>query len=337
MASFDDLIRENKRNTVLLCLLVTVVLCALASVIALVIVGVPESDPLELGSRGGAYEVASAPPPITHTLAVAVVAALVAAGIMIVFSYFGGASALLAVNGAREIRKSDDPQLFNVVEEMSIAANMPMPRIFVIEDAALNAFATGRDPQHAAVAITRGLRQRLSRDELQAVMAHEMAHVRNFDIRLAMFVAVLVGFVVMLADVFARYMWWGGGSRRRGGRQGGGGAVQIVVLVLALLLMILAPLFAKLIQLALSRQREYLADATAADMTRHPEALAAALAKLEADPEGLRAANRGTAHMYIVNPFKSHSSGFSASAMFRTHPAIKDRVNRLMAIARGGA
>jgi heat shock protein HtpX len=335
MASFDDLIRENKRNTVLLCIFVTLLLCALASVIALVVVGVPETDTSTAYGPSSHYRTAMSPPPIAHTLTVAVLAALVVAAIMIVFSYYGGAATVLAISHAREIKKSDDPQLFNVVEEMAIAGNLPMPRIFMIEDTAMNAFATGRDPRHAAVAITRGLRQRLTRDELQAVMAHEMAHVRNYDIRLAMFVAVLVGLIVILADVFARYMWWGGSSRRRGNR-GGGGVAQLIVLVLALVLIILAPLFAKLIQLALSRQREYLADATAAAMTRHPEALASALAKLEADPEVLEAANRGTAHLYIVNPFKPHERRFSASGLFRTHPEIKDRINRLMTIARGG-
>ncbi|MBN2582761.1 MAG: M48 family metallopeptidase [Planctomycetes bacterium] len=333
MASFDDLIRENKRNTVLLCILVTIVLCALASVIALVIVGVPGGN--EAADFGGDVPV-NAPPPISYTLTIAVVAALAVAGVMILFSYYGGASALLAVSGAKEIRKSDDPQLFNVVEEMTIAGNLPMPRIFLINDTALNAFATGRDPQHAAVAITRGLRDRLTRDELQAVMAHELAHVRNYDIRLALFVAVLVGVIVVLADLFARYMWWGGPTRRRSNRDGGGGVVQLVLLVVALVLIILAPLFAKLIQLALSRQREYLADATAASMTRHPEALASALAKLEADTEVLEAANRGTAHLYIVNPFKPHERRFKASSMFRTHPDIKERISRLMSIAHGG-
>jgi len=327
MASFDSLISRNKRNTVMLCILVTAVLCLMAAAIGLVVVGFRTGEP-------GEFDQAPPPPPLSYTLSISIGTALVVAVIMIIFSYYGGAGAILAVSRAREIRKSDDPQLFNVIEEMTIAANMPMPRIFVINDTAMNAFATGRDPQHAAVAITRGLRDRLTRDELQAVMAHEMSHVRNFDIRLALFVAVLVGLVVLMADFFLRYLWWGGGSRRSRGK--GGGAGQLVIMLVAILLAILAPLFAKLIQLAVSRQREYLADATAAEMTRQPEALASALAKLEADTEVLEVANRGTAHLYIVNPFKPHERRFKASKLFRTHPEIADRISRLMSIGRGG-
>ena len=332
MASFDSLISRNKRNTVLLCILVTVVLCLMAAAIGLVVVGYRTGEPGQLDMYGQAIP---PPPPLSYTLSISIGAALVVAVIMIVFSYFGGASAILAVSRAREIRKSDDPQLFNVVEEMSIAANQPVPRIFLINDTAMNAFATGRDPQHAAVAITLGLRNKLTRDELQAVMAHEMAHVRNYDIRLALFVAVLVGLIVLMADFFLRYLWWGGGSRRRS-RGSGGGAIQLVIMLVAILLTILAPLFAKLIQLAVSRQREYLADATAAEMTRQPEALASALAKLEADTEVLEVANRGTAHLYIVNPFKPQERRFKASSLFRTHPEIGDRIRRLMSIGRGG-
>ena len=329
MASFDSLISRNKRNTFLLCILVTVVLCLMAAAIGLVVVGFRTGEPDEFG------QASPPPPPLSYTLSISIGTALVVAVIMIVFSYFGGAGAILAVSRAHEIRKSDDPQLFNVIEEMTIAANLPMPRIFVIDDTAMNAFATGRDPQHAAVAITRGLRDKLTRDELQAVMAHEMSHVRNFDIRLALFVAVLVGLIVLMADFFRRYLWWGGGSRRRS-RDSGGGAIQLVIILVAFLLAILAPLFAKLIQLAVSRQREYLADATAAEMTRQPEALASALAKLEADTEVLEVANRGTAHLYIVNPFKPHERRFKASNLFRTHPEIADRISRLMSIGRSG-
>ncbi len=329
MASFDSLISRNKRNTFLLCILVTVVMCLMAAAIALVVVGYQTAEP-EL--YGQAVEPA---PPLSYTLSISIGAALVVAAIMIVFAYFGGASAILAVSRARQIRKSDDPQLFNVIEEMTIAANMPMPRIFVINDTAMNAFATGRDPQHAAVAITLGLRDKLTRDELQAVMAHEMSHIRNFDIRLALFVAVLVGLIVLMADFFLRYLWWGGASRRRSRGKGGGG-IQLVIMVVAILLAILAPLFAKLIQLAVSRQREYLADATAAEMTRQPEALASALAKLEADTEVLEVANRGTAHLYIVNPFKPHERRFKVSGLFRTHPEVADRIRRLMSLGRGG-
>jgi heat shock protein HtpX len=207
----------------------------------------------------------------------------------------------------------------------------------VIDDTALNAFATGRDPKHAVVAITTGLRQRLTRDELQGVMAHELSHVRNYDIRLAMVAAVLVGLIVLLADLLLMYLWWGGAARRRGSRDRGGGAAQAILMIVAVLLAILAPLFARLLQLAVSRQREYLADATAAEMTRYPEGLASALAKLEADTEVLEAANRATAHLYIVNPFKPHEKRFKASRLSSTHPDVKDRIQRLMTLGRAQA
>jgi len=335
MAAFDDLIKSNKRNTVFLGVAVTLVLCALASAIALVWVGFGAAP-----ERHGGYAYDSGPPaspygpPFMHTVLVASAAALAVALLFILFTYFGGASAILAVSGAKEIQKADDPQLFNVIEELAIATGLPKPRIFLIDDTAMNAFATGRDPQHAVVAITTGLRARLTRSELQGVMAHELAHVRNYDIRLAMFAAVMVGLVVLLADLFMRYLWWGG----RGGRRGrqGGGPIMLVILIAAILLAILAPLFAKLLQLAISRQREYLADATAVETTRYPEGLASALAKLEADTEVLEAANRATAHLYIVNPFKAGEQRFKFSRLFSTHPDIQDRIQRLLSLGRAG-
>jgi heat shock protein HtpX len=208
-----------------------------------------------------------------------------------------------------------------------------MPKVYLIHDSAMNAFATGRDPQHAAVAITKGLRDTLTRAELQGVLAHEMSHVRNYDIRFSMLLAVLVGFLVMLADLFRRWLWWGGGRRRSRRDGGGGGPVMAVVAVVAVLLSILAPLLAKLIQLAASREREYLADASAVQLTRYPEGLASALEKLGNDKQVLEVANRATQHLYIVNPFKPFED--RAKGLLSTHPPLEERVRRLRALTGG--
>ncbi len=260
--------------------------------------------------------------------------ALVVAGAAALASYFGGASAVLAMSGAREIKKEDDPQLWNVVEELSIAAGTPMPRVYKIDDTAMNAFATGRDPRHASVAITNGLRDRLTRPELQGVLAHELSHVRNYDIRFSMLLAVMVGFLVLMADVFRRWLWWGGGRRRSrrndSGGGGGGGAITAVIAVVAIVLSILAPLLARLIQLAASREREYLADASGVELTRYPEGLASALEKLGGDQEVLEVANRATQHLYIVNPFKSFEK--RAQGLLSTHPPLQERIDRLRAL-----
>jgi heat shock protein HtpX len=233
---------------------------------------------------------------------------------------------ILRMSGARLIEHADDPELYNVVEEMAIAAGVPTPPVYLIEDTALNAFATGRDPEHAALAITRGLREQLSRDELQAVMAHEMSHVRYLDIRLAMLLATLVGLVVLLTDFFMRGVFWGGVGRRgrRGGDNGAGGAA---IMLLAIALAIIAPMFAKIIQLAASRQREYLADAGAVELTRNPDAMISALRRLSADKEVLEVANRATAHLYIVQPIKKWEA--RSKGLFSTHPSIDDRIARL--------
>ncbi|MCG3178409.1 MAG: Protease HtpX [Phycisphaerae bacterium] len=306
---FYQLIDRNKRNSLLL----MAVFIALVAVVAWVI---------GLAWGRGDWRV---------SVAVGGVAAAISFLIALA-SYYGGASAVLAMSGAREIAKEDDPQLFNVVEEMSIAAGVPMPRIYIVRDDAPNAFATGRDPKHAAVAITTGLRSKLTRDELQGVMAHEMGHVRNFDIRYAMLVAIMVGVIVMLCDMFLRSMWWGGGRRRRSSsRQGKGGGAQAVIMVIAILLAIIAPILAKLIQMAVSRQREYLADATAVRFTRNPLGLASALQRIAADPDPLDHANRGTQHMYIVNPLNKASG--QAGNLFSTHPPLEDRIARLRALA----
>ena len=247
-------------------------------------------------------------------------------------TYYGGDRMVLAASRAKEITHDDAPVLFNVVEEMAIAAGLPMPKVYIIDDSAPNAFATGRDPEHASIAVTSGLLKKLDRDELQGVLAHEMSHVGNFDIRYAMLVGVLVGTTVLISDFFLRGLWFGGG---RGGRRGGGGGqAQIIMLVVAILLAILAPLFARLLQLSISRQREYLADATAVRLTRNPKGLADALQKISGDREVLEAANRATAHLYIVNPIKKFEK--RARGLFSTHPPIEDRIKILRQMQTGG-
>jgi heat shock protein HtpX len=249
-------------------------------------------------------------------------------------TYYGGARMVLAASRAKEVTHEDAPVLFNVVEEMAIAAGLPMPKVYIIDDTAPNAFATGRDPEHASVAVTSGLLEKLDRDELQGVIAHEMSHVGNFDIRYAMLVGVLVGTTVLISDFFLRGLWFGGGARGGGRGGGGGGYIQLIMIVVAVLLAILAPLFARLLQLSISRQREYLADATAVQLTRNPKGLADALQKISGDKEVLEAANRATAHLYIVNPVKKFEK--RAKGLFSTHPPIEDRIEILRSMETGG-
>jgi heat shock protein HtpX len=241
-------------------------------------------------------------------------------------TYFAGDALVLAVSRAREVDESQAPKLMNVVRELSIAANIPMPKVYVIDDTAPNAFATGRDPKHASVAITTGLLEKLDREELQGVIGHELSHVRNFDIRFSLVVAVMVGVIAILADFFLRFTFWGGGGRSRD-RDGGGGGAQAIIFIVAIVLAILAPLISRFIQLAVSRQREYLADASAVELTRNPYGLERALAKISADKEVLEVANRGTQHLYFTNPIKKFEE--RSSNLMSTHPAIIDRINRL--------
>jgi heat shock protein HtpX len=246
-------------------------------------------------------------------------------------TYYGGDRMVLAASRAREISHDEAPVLFNVVEEMAIAAGLSMPKVYIIDDSAPNAFATGRDPEHASVAVTSGLLEKLNRDELQGVIAHEMSHVGNFDIRYAMLVGILVGTTVLISDFFLRGLWLSGGGR---GRSEGGGYVQLIMIVIAIVFAILAPLFARLLQLSISRQREYLADASAVRLTRNPKGLADALQKISSDREVLEAANRATAHLYIVNPVKRFEK--RAKGLFSTHPPIEERIGILRSMETGG-
>lgn len=261
--------------------------------------------------------------------------ALVVGVVSGLISYFAGDKMVLAASRATEITHDDAPVLFNVVEEMSIASGLPMPKVYIVDDSAPNAFATGRDPEHATVAVTSGLLEKLDRDELQGVMAHEMSHVANFDIRYSMLVGILVGTTVLISDFFLRGLWFSGGrgGGRRGG-DGGGGQLQIIMILIAVVLAILAPLFARLLQLSISRQREFLADATAVRLTRNPKGLADALQKIGGDREVLEVANRATAHLYIANPIKKFEK--RSKGLFSTHPPIEERVKILRALEAGG-
>jgi len=207
-----------------------------------------------------------------------------------------------------------------------VAAGVPMPKVYIIDDPSPNAFATGRDPQHSSVAITTGLLQKLDREELQGVIGHEMSHVRNYDIRFTLIVGVMVGSIALLAQLFLRYTFWFGGGRNRDDNNNGSGGLGAILFIVGIVLAILAPFFTALVQMAVSRQREYLADASSVELTRNPHGLERALAKLAADNEPLHSANGATQHLYIVNPLKKLGGG---SALFSTHPPIVDRINRL--------
>ena len=258
--------------------------------------------------------------------------ALILWAVMSMVAFFQGDSILLAVAGARKISHDDHPRLYNVVEEMRIASGLEKtPDVYIIDDPALNAFATGRDPNHAAVAITSGLLQKLNRDELQGVIGHEISHIKNRDVLLMALSSVLLGTIVILAWYASRIMLFGGMGRSRRSSSSGGGGAQIIILAVALVLMILAPIMAQLIYFAISRKREYLADASSALYTRYPEGLASALEKLAASPVQLKSANQATAPMYIMTPFRRE--GRAASDLTSTHPPISERIRILRSMA----
>ncbi len=296
-------IARNKRDSVLLFAIIFVILCLLGYVIGYAQSGSSTGGIGFLGIFG----------------VIAIVWSLV--------GYFHGAKIVLAVTGAKEIAHDDNPPLFNVVDEMRVAAGLPMPKVYLIDDPAPNAFATGRDPQHSAIAVTSGLLQRLNREELQGVVAHEMSHIRNFDIRFAMLVGILVGMIALVSDFFLRVRFWGGGRR-----DSGGGQLQLIMLVIAIVLAIVAPIVAVIVQFAISRHREYLADASGAQLTRDPLGLAGALEKIAADAQPLRHANRATAHLYIANPLAKKKLKQTAG-LFDTHPPIQERIDILRAMA----
>jgi heat shock protein HtpX len=238
-------------------------------------------------------------------------------------AFHAGDRILLRITGADEVSESDEPQLHNVVHEMAIAAGIRKPRIYVIETGALNAFATGMSPAHAAIGVTRGLLETLNREELQGVIGHEIGHIVNWDIRYATAVGVIVGLVALVSDGALRSLYFSG--RSRGSGRGGAGAVFLVLALMAFAA--LAPLFALLVQMAVSRQREFLADATSVRLTRHPQGLIAALEKLAVSAQPFKGANRATQHMFIVNPFRNFSE--KSSRLMATHPPLELRINRL--------
>jgi heat shock protein HtpX len=249
-------------------------------------------------------------------------------------SYFAGTKILLSISGAKEVTKAVHPQLFNVVEEMKIAANLPhMPKIYIIDDPAPNAFAAGIKPENSVIAVTAGLLGRLNRDELQGVVAHEMAHIINRDVLLMTFAGVTIGAITIISEVFLRSLIYGGGSRYKSKSSEKGGQIQLVIMIVALVFAILAPIMARLLYLGISRKREYLADASAVRLSRYPEGLASALEKISDSTSDLKKANSITAPMYIVNPLKP--KGLRLSNLTSTHPPISERIKILRAMQNG--
>ena len=240
-------------------------------------------------------------------------------------SYYFSANITLAISRARQVDRQSAPELYKLVENLAITAGLPTPKIYLIEDTATNAFATGRNPQSAVIVFTTGVLQKLTKPELEGVAAHELSHVGNYDIRLMTLVVVLAGVLTLLADFFLRFSFYGGKGRSREG-----GQAQAAFMLVGLLLALLSPLIATLIQLAVSRKREFLADSSGVLLTRYPEGLASALEKISRDTEPLEAANKATAHLYITNPLKNRHGGVGWFAgLFNTHPPIAERIKRL--------
>lgn len=252
--------------------------------------------------------------------------ALIISGVSTFVSYYFSDRIVLGISGARPANKAEDKLFTSVAENLCIGAGLPRPKLYVIEDTAPNAFATGRNPEHAVVCITTGLLSKLNRTELEGVVAHELTHIKNYDILLASVVSVMVGLVALLADWFFRLSWHGGRSRDRDR-----GGMEAIILILGIIFAILSPIIAQLIQLAMSRRREYMADAGGISITRQPAGLIAALEKISADHEPLEAANKATAHLYIASPFKDHSGRAveKLAALFNTHPPISERIKAL--------
>ncbi len=256
-----------------------------------------------------------------------VVFAVVLSVLMTLISYYNGDKIALVSTGAKEIKKEENPYVYKMVENLCITAGLPVPKVYIIDSPALNAFATGRDPQHASVALTTGIIQALQNEELEGVIAHELSHVKNFDIRLMTIVVVLVGSIAIISSWFFRAQYLMGGRRSNNDR--GGGQIAGIIMIVGFVLLMLSPVIAELIKLAISRKREYLADASGSLLTRYPEGLARALEKISQSNTPLQTASAATAHLFISNPFK----GKSFLNMFSTHPPIEDRIKKLRGMA----
>lgn len=293
-----DQISSNKRRTVVLILVFFLILSAIGAA-----VGYLWLDSLEFG----------------------VVIALIIGGIYAVSMIFQSTNVVMSMNNAREVSEAEAPQLYHIVEDMAMVAQIPMPRVFIVEDDSLNAFATGSNPENAAVAATTGLLKLMNREELEGVIGHEVSHIRNYDIRISTIAVALASAITMIASFGSRMMWFGGGSRRRSDDRDEG-ALGIIILILSLISLILAPLAATLVQLAISRQREFLADASSVELTRNPEGMIKALQKLEQSSPMHHPVDQASAALYINDPLKK---GERFSSLFNTHPSISERIDRL--------
>ncbi len=327
--TFETLIQHNKSVSRWLVVAICLVLALIGGIVSLGLFG-----PL---IRGGDLPSRLISSIFIHGAMAGVALALIGS----IVSYYCGSFIVSLVNNSKPIEHCEDPELFNVVEEMAIAAGLPMPRIHIIFDESPNAFATGRDPKHAIIGITTGLRRKLSRDELQAVIAHEMAHIKNYDIRLMMLVGVYAGIIVLISDFFCRSFLHGFRLRGRTTRSGPSASdysvhpvIGLLMVLVALLFAWMAPFLAKILQLAISREREYLADATAIKFCRNPLALASALKKIATDPDELELDNRATEHMFIINPDpKRRLQRADRDSVWSTHPPLIKRIQRLHQLA----
>lgn len=308
-----DRVGANKRSTFFLLLGFIVFNAIFATAIATII------------SSYSGVDVANDPGIVVR---VAIAAVLIATGVGIVM-YYASTAAVLVISGGHQVTKEEEPDLYRVVENLSIGSGLPMPRVFVVEDDAPNAFATGRNPHDAVVAATRGLLNKLDHNELEAVMAHEMSHVGNYDTRMMTTVAVVVGITAAVADVILRFTWYGAGARS-GNRDRGNNGLSVILLVIAIVFLVISPIIAQVMRMALSRQREYLADSCGALLSRNPGALADALEKISQDPVPMHAANKATAALYIENPLREHDSFLNG--LFDTHPPVQERIKILRAM-----
>src|SRR3989344_1355094 len=293
-----DQISNNKRNSILLVFLFLVIIFSLGWVLGY----------------------------IFATTTLGLIIAFSISFFMVLLGYYSGDKLILSMSQAKEVKKKDDPYLVNTIEGLAIAAGIPTPKIYMIKEDSMNAFATGRDPKHASITVTSGLRKNLNREEIEGVVAHEMSHIKNYDVRMMMLVAILVGIIALLSDFMLRSFWWGPRTNRDNSR--GSGGLLLVMVLIGFILAILAPIIAQLIKFSVSRQREYLADSSGAFLTKNPRGLANALKKIKGDKDvQVDSANKATAHLWIENPLRN--IGGKINNLFSTHPPIQDRIKRL--------